>query len=176
MDHPFQSPWWQWPFILKPMWFAQDNYEPAGYASTILCFGNPWVFYIGAVAMAATLLCWIFRYVRFCNGKLCLRQGDGDLTATILSVGFLAQYLPWVLVPRSMYIYHYFASVPFVIMATAVLMEELTQKKPALRRVVITIYILGTVVFFVMFFPYASGYLTNTAWLDAMKWFSRLYY
>lgn len=25
MDHPFQSPWWQWPLILKPMWFAQDN-------------------------------------------------------------------------------------------------------------------------------------------------------
>ena len=176
MDHPFQSPWWQWPFILKPMWFAQDNYEPAGYASTILCFGNPWVFYIGAVAMAATLLCWIFRYVRLCNGKLCLRQGDGDLTATILSIGFLAQYLPWVLVPRSMYIYHYFASVPFVIMATAVLIEKLTQRKPALRRVVMAIYLLGAVVFFVMFFPYASGYLTNTAWLDAMKWFSRLYY
>jgi len=28
-----------------------------------------------------------------------------------------------------------------------------------------------------MFFPYASGYLTSTEWLDAMKWFSsRLYY
>jgi hypothetical protein len=31
-------------------------------------------------------------------------------------------------------------------------------------------------VFFVMFFPYASGWLTSTKWLDAMKWFPRIYY
>ena len=176
MDHPFQSPWWQWPFILKPMWFAQDSFEPAGYASTILCFGNPWVFYFGAFAMAIVLLLWLGGWFRYADGQITIRHGSGDLTLAILSVAFLAQYLPWVLVPRSMYMYHYFASVPFIIMATAVLIEWLTRSKPALRKAVIAIYLLGTLAFFVMFFPYASGYLTRTEWLDAMKWFSKLYY
>ena len=72
--------------------------------------------------------------------------------------------------------YHYFASVPFIIMATAVLIVKLTHSRPALRKAVITFYLLGIVVFFVMFFPYASGYLTRIEWLDAMKWFSKLYY
>jgi hypothetical protein len=29
MDHPFYSPWVQWPLILKPMWFDQDKFEPS---------------------------------------------------------------------------------------------------------------------------------------------------
>ena len=176
MDHPFQSPWWQWPLLLKPMWFAQDQFEPAGYASTILCFGNPWIFYIGAVAMVSVLICWVMRYIQLCDGKLVTREGNGDLIYVILSIAFLAQYLPWVLVPRSMYMYHYFASVPFIILSTAVLMDKVDQEKPALGKMVTALYLLGAVIFFVMFFPYASGYLTSTRWLDAMKWFSKLYY
>lgn len=176
MDHPFQSPWWQWPFILKPMWFAQDTFEPAGYASTILCFGNPWVFYIGAVAMVAVLVCWITSYLKMDSRKLVLRTGSGDLTYAILAVCFLAQYLPWVLVPRSMYMYHYFASVPFIIIATAVMLDKVFASNAKIRKIVTAVYLVGTIVFFVMFFPYASGYLTNTKWLDAMKWFSKLYY
>lgn len=176
MDHPFQSPWWQWPFILKPMWFAQDHYEPAGYASTIMCMGNPWVFYIGAVAMAAVLIACVVKYTRLSKGCLRLKPGDGDLTPLIFSVAFLAQYLPWVLVPRSMYIYHYFASVPFIIMATAWWMTQLPSRRPRLRYGVMAVYLLGAAVFFAMFFSYASGYLTSTSWLDALKRFSRLYY
>lgn len=176
MDHPFQSPWWQWPFILKPMWFAQDTFEPAGYASTIMCMGNPWVFYIGAVAMAAVICLWIAKYVRIRQNRLVLVHGDGNLTLTVLVIGFAAQYLPWVLVPRSMYIYHYFASVPFIILATAWLLDHLPESRPQLRRGVMAFYLAGALVFFMMFFPYASGVLTSTDWLDAMKWFSHLYY
>ena len=176
MDHPFQSPWWQWPFILKPMWFCRDMFEPAGTGSTIMCFGNPWIFYIGAFAMIGVLCLTFLKYFRLEEGKLGVRWGDGELTYIIISIGFLAQYLPWVLVPRSMYIYHYFASVPFIILATAVLIDKLTKKRPQLHLAAVCIYLVGAVAFFIMFFPYASGYLTSVEWLDAMKWFSKLYY
>jgi len=75
-----------------------------------------------------------------------------------------------------MYIYHYFASVPFIILATAVLLDQITERKPVLRLALTSIYLAGAVAFFIMFFPYASGYLTSTEWLDAMKWFRGLYY
>ena len=137
-----------------------------------MCLGNPWVFYLGAVAMAGVLVAFVVKYVRL-RDSVSLRQGDGDLTLAVLVVGFLAQYLPWVLVPRSMYIYHYFASVPFIIMATAWWLDRLSGRT---RRVVTALYLTGALVFFVLFFPYASGWLTSTSWLDAMKWFSKLYY
>lgn len=176
MDHPFQSPWWQWPFILKPMWFSQDSFEPAGYASTIMCMGNPWVFYIGAVAMAAVMVALVLKYLRIREGRLRRLPGDGDLTLYVLVVAFLSQYLPWVLVPRSMYIYHYFASVPFIILATAWAIGQIGRKNRKLTVILIAVYLVCALAFFVMFYPYASGMLTPVGWLDAMKWFpSKLY-
>lgn len=171
MDHPFQSPWWQWPFILKPMWFNQDAYEPAGYASTIVCMGNPWVFYLGAVAMLAVMAALVFKYLRVGRKGFRAVQGDGDLTLYVLVIAFLSQYLPWVLVPRSMYMYHYFASVPFIILATAWWIGRTGKKNPKITTVLIVIYLVAALAFFIMFYPYASGALTSTEWLDAMKWF-----
>ena len=176
MDHPFQSPWWQWPLILKPMWFAQDQFEPLGYASTILCFGNPWIFYLGAVAMVRVLLIWVMRKPLFANRQIQASSTACPLTYAVTSIAFLAQYLPWVLVPRSMYMYHYFASVPFIILATALLFEQFSRNKPKVRVAITVVYLTGALAFFIMFFPYASGYLVRTEWLDAMKWFSKLYY
>lgn len=176
MDHPFQSPWWQWPFILKPMWFAQDKFEPSGYASTIMCMGNPWVFYLGAVAMAAVIVAFILKYVRL-RDRVSLRDGDGDLSLAVIVVGFLAQYLPWVLVPRSMYMYHYFASVPFIILATAWLIDRIPARCRRTRLGVMIGYLVGAAILFVVFFPYASGWLTGTDWLSGLRtYFPTLYY
>lgn len=171
MDHPFQSPWWQWPFILKPMWFAQDNFEPAGYASTIMCMGNPWVFYVGAVSMVITMAALVGRYLQIRNRRIAIKPGDGDLTVYVMVIAFLSQYLPWVLVPRSMYIYHYFASVPFIILATAWSLGWIGKKNRLLMYILMGVYLLLALAFFIMFYPYASGLQTPVEWLDAMKWF-----
>ena len=96
------------------------------------------------------------------------------MALTVLVVGFLAQYLPWVLVPRSMYMYHYFASVPFIILATALVFGLLPEGK--LRKWSMIVYVVLAAAFFAMFYPYASGMLTPTAWLDWLKWFPRIYY
>ena len=43
----------------------------------------------------------------------------------MLVIAFAAQYLPWMLVPRGTYIYHYFPSVPFIILCTGLIFEYL---------------------------------------------------
>lgn len=175
MDHPYQSPWWKWPLILKPMWFNQDKFEPEGFASTIFCMGNPWVFYIGAACMLAVLILFVRKYIRF-RHSVELRKGDGDLTLMVIVIGFLAQYLPWVLVPRGMYMYHYFASVPFIVLATAWLLGQIPEERKELRTIAMILYVHGAIAFFIMFFPYASGALTSKVWLDAVKWFPGIWY
>ena len=173
MDHPFNSPWWQWPLILKPMWFSQDKFEPTGFASTIMCMGNPLIFYIGAACMVALFGLYAHKYVGF-RGGLRLKQGDGNLTVALIVLGFLTQYLPWVLVPRSMYMYHYFASVPFIILATTYVFNLLPNAK--VKKIAMIVYVVLAAVFFAMFYPYASGLLTPTWWMDWLKWFPKLYY
>jgi len=173
MDHPFYSPWWQWPLILKPMWFSQDKFEPTGFASTIMCMGNPLIYYIGAACMVAMFVLLVVKYIGI-KGGLRFRQGDGNLTVGLIVLGFLTQYLPWVLVPRSMYMYHYFASVPFIILATMYMFNLIPNAKA--KRMLLIGYVVLSGVFFVMFYPYASGMLTPTWWLDWLKWFPKLYY
>ena len=188
MDHPFQSPWWQWPFILKPMWFAQDSYEPAGYASTIMCMGNPWVFYLGAIAMLGALVACAAKYLNLRSG-VSLRQGDGDLTLPVLAVGFLAQYLPWVLVPRLTFIYHYFTAVPFLVVALCGVFSLLYEKGPFARRLtfpgglecqgatlLLAAFAAGCLLLFAVYFPVLSGAPTTREYADALELFDSWYF
>lgn len=173
-DHPYQSPWWQWPLIRKPMWYYLSYYEPEGYQSTIFAMGNPSVFYVGIVAMVICLLAVLFHLGKVIRGKARLEG-----TLFFLAIGFLSQYLPWVIVPRSTYIYHYFASVPFIILATSWLFYVLEHRFPQWKKginALLVLLLLLSFGLFIAFYPYGTGILTPVGWLDAMKWFKGIWY
>ena len=209
MDHPYYSPWYEWPLaVAKPMYYAADSYEPAGYASSILAFGNIAVWWVGFAALIMTLVAFIRKQVRgMARGYLpgapeaLAPAGEYDRRPLMLLIAFAAQYLPWMLVPRGTYIYHYFPSVPFIILCTGLLFEYLGDaiaeraKARALKdgksaddadaaarradRLCIAglvLYLLIVAGLFIAFFPYASGLTVPTGWLDAMNWFGNLYY
>ncbi len=39
--HPFSSPWWQWPLMIRPIWLYQGKGLPPGQISSIVSLGNP---------------------------------------------------------------------------------------------------------------------------------------
>ena len=49
--------------------------------------------------------------------------------------GFLSVYLPWVLVPRLTFIYHYFTAVPFLVLALLALFQQLSRRGPLARTI-----------------------------------------
>src|SRR6201999_91498 len=55
--HPYQSVWWQWILILRPIWYLfekdQDRYR------AVLLVGNPLVYWGGLAAFAALASGWI---------------------------------------------------------------------------------------------------------------------
>ena len=169
MDHPFYSPWWQWPLILKPIWYALDSYVQAGYGANIICLGNPAVFYTGALAMAAVFVMVLRKYSR---RKGDLRDTPDQPVYTILTLSFLTQYLPWVMVPRSMFFYHYFASLPFIILSTAVMASLIENKK--LRNALMVALLAAALVLFIMFYPYASGMAVSREYMQFLRWFPNL--
>lgn len=161
-DHFFKSPWYQWPVIWKPMWYYQNTYLPAGWMGSIAAMGNPAVWWTGLAAMAALL----WRAVR---------RRAADPVCLFLGAGFLAQFLPWMLVPRSMFIYHYFASVPFIIFAVVYFIKDRYMNRPDFRKK-LWIY-LGIVLFlFVWFYPIMSG-LPIPSWLGRLtRWMPTWYF
>ena len=183
MDHAFYSPWYEWPVMAKPMWYYSGAYNSADTAQTIVAFGNPAVWYSGLIAMVCLVLVWLLRHADRRQG-LTLQTRSGDMRPAILLIGFAAQFVPWTLVPRGTYIYHYFPSVIFIILALALCLDLLSdrldtpltlggrtlslKKVPALLTIVLCVAALGL---FVAFFPYISGVKASRSWLRAMQWF-----
>ena len=183
MDHPFYSPWWEWPIIGKPMYYASQQYLPDNNPvhHSIFAFGNPAIWFGGLAALG---LC-LWRAV--CNKRYRIAQDDPEfvwhLTAqtyderyVFLTIGLLAQYLPWVLVPRGTYIYHYFASIPFLITAIGLCFDPDDRRLVKAARILSWIFIACAAAFFFILFPYASGMNVSAGWLDIGKKILHIWY
>jgi len=86
-------------------------------------------------------------------------------------IGFASQFLPWVLVPRSTFIYHYFASVPFIIIASVVLLDAVRQRSPKVFEVASCVLLACAAALFVMFYPLESGLPCPRAYAEHLRWF-----
>lgn len=168
MDHPFYSPWYEWPLILKPMYYAADNYLPAGWAYSIFLMGNPAVWWAGLAALFVAAFIWLKRHVYNAGPGLSLHASayDADIAWGFMLIGFLSQYLPWVLVPRGTYIYHYFASVPFIILCIVAVFKRLEKRLGKKVMTALWVYVAVCAVCFAILYPYASGVTVQTGWLD----------
>ena len=167
--HFFSSPWYEWPLIVKPMWYYSADYAAPGMASSILSFGNPAVWWTGFAAILAALFAWLRGLPR----RLA-RPGERtgrDEALILISVGFLSAYLPWVLVSRLTFIYHYFASVPFIILATGWGLQQIGARRPRLARLGGTALCVLALLLFAGFYPLASGMEVPRRWCDFMNWF-----
>ncbi len=184
MDHPFYSPWWQWPIIGKPMYYAAEQYIPAEAAlhHSIFSFGNPVVWWGALGALIIAVICFVrTRHYRV-EGEIQRWHLTGityDIRYEFVFVGLLAQYLPWVLVPRGTYIYHYFASIPFLILITALYFDHgtsITDKRKKMLTAAGIIYLSLALALFIILLPYASGMAAPSWWLDAGKAILRIWY
>ena len=155
-NHYFNSPWYQWPLVIKPMWFYAAELLPSGVIGCISTFGNPAVWWAGTVAIVWLMLR-LYRSRRF------------DLPAAFLLGGYLTEFLPWVLVPRTMFIYHYFASVPFFVLAIVMYIRQWESAKPENRKATL-VYVAIVVALFALFYPVLSG-LPIPVWYERiLKW------
>ena len=110
------------------------------------------------------------------NGIWHLKTTGYDPRYMFIFTGILAQYLPWVLVPRGTYIYHYFASLPFLMTAMSLCFDH----KEGIRdrtavKVGIAVSVIAAVMFIILF-PYASGISAPVSWLDIGKKILRIWY
>ena len=106
------------------MWYYSASYHAEGSTQTIMALGNPAVWWGGLAALIMVIVIWAERHIDR-RGLYWQSRGD-DMRPAILLISFAAQYMPWVLVPRGTYIYHYFPSVPFIILCTAYVLEQLS--------------------------------------------------
>jgi len=154
--HPYQSSWWQWPFTLKPMWYYSGNDASIGMVSTMTASGNPAVWWVGSIAAVVLLVLRYFGYIK----KDCALQ--------IICIGILANYLPWVLVSRCTFIYHFFTTVPFVLLSAVYLLAKAEEQSDRMIHVK-WIWLGCAAVLFALLYPGLSGLPVDAEWASLIK-------
>lgn len=152
--HPYSSTWEQWPFMIKPM-FYYCNTVADGLKEGISAFGNPLVWWAGIPAFFVML----YRIFK-----------KSDKTAFFIVFAYLVQYVPWMLVPRCTFAYHYFPSVPFVAMMVVYTMVLLWKKNEKWLRWIM-VYCIAAFLLFLLFYPVLSGHPVRESFVrDGLRW------
>lgn len=94
----------------------------------------------------------------------------GDNVAVFILFAYAVQYIPWVLVPRCTFAYHYFPSVPFVVMLIVYSMDKLiTHNRKWLKWCVA--YLAVAFLLFLIFYPVLSGQSILEGYArDGLRW------
>ena len=111
--HPYSSPWWSWPLMLRPIAYWQ-NFPKTGDVQTVWGGGNPVLWWGALTAITITAVKAIER---------------PNLTRSFLVVGYLSYLLIWAWIGRTLFLYHYMAAVYFGFIALAVLLGECFEER-----------------------------------------------
>jgi len=164
--HPFSSVWWQWPIMEKPMWYYSG---PVSFdkMSSIVAMGNPAVWWVGTIAVFSTLWVGLFKK---------------DKVVLFLFLALCSNYLPWIPIHRLTFIYHFFGTVPFLILCIVYMIKHFKEKLQKLQHIKLYNYLYNYVVYvylavvlglFVMFYPILSGMTVDKSYgAHFLRWFS----
>jgi dolichyl-phosphate-mannose--protein O-mannosyl transferase len=167
--HPWGSPWWSWPLGQRPVLFLYDQ-VPGGY-QVVNTVGNPilsWVICITVLAVLAMALATILPALWRRSGVVSLLKSTVRHPLTPWLVAFFAFWLPWALVSRVLFHYHYLPSYVFGMMIVSYALAWLWHhKQQYLAVVVFLLLVLGGV----LFMPFAVSWLTQSPeTLRALTW------
>ena len=108
--HPYASPWWSWPMMLRPVAYWQNFPEKGNVVATIWGAGNPLTWWGVIPAMTITAVRALER---------------PSVTRTFLVVGFLSYYIIWIPIGRILFLYHYMPSVYLGYLALGAVLADL---------------------------------------------------
>lgn len=154
--HPFASDWWQWPLDVVPVLFYRGSDMLGDLSGSASTMGNPFIWWM---TVPAIIFATVIAYYK------------KDRRMVPVLAAYWSQYLPWILVSRLVFIYHYFSCVPFAIIAIVYVMEYFIETYPKAKRYCY-IYAAACGVLFVLFWPVLSGYPVERSYVtNVLKWF-----
>ncbi len=137
--HPYSSPFYTWPFSYKPVWYY-SSYNEANLHGSISGVGNIIIWWFG-------ILSYIYIFIKLFKKK--------DKIAYFLLCAITFTFLPFVFIGRLMFLYHYFAILPFIMLAVVYTLKDIAKKFKS--NFVIYFYLLLVILFFIIYYPEVSG-------------------
>lgn len=147
-EHPYTSPAWSWPLLLRPIYFY-DGQEINGMVARIYAFGNPLVFWFGLFSIIL-------------SGIISFQEKNKKLGFVVFS--YLILFLPWIASPRIMFLYHYLPSIPYLAIASGFILRRFSRLIPYL--------LIPSALLFIYFYPHWTGIRIPLKLDESYYWFS----
>ena len=147
--HHDGSYWWQWPLMDGPIfyWSSLDG-------ESIYLIGNPLVWW------GSTLLLIVMLGSFFLSKVSDLKLPSSGHSLWLPAVGLVASYGPLILVPRVLFMYHYFTPLLFVLMLLVLWLDKLHWIQPdklSQQRTSVYLVVIALVGFYLALSPMTYG-------------------
>lgn len=109
--HPYRSPWWSWPLMLRPIAYWQ-NFPPHGKVATIWGGGNPLLWWAALTAITITAV------------RALERPSPARAFPVIGYLAYLVIWMPVFTEGRTLFLYHYMPSVYMGYLALAAIVAD----------------------------------------------------
>lgn len=154
--HPYSSRWYQWLFDLKPiLYYLEYSGETK---SAFGAFNSPLISWAGLIALFAGA------------GAFWKRRKPQVI---LIWIGYLCQFLPWVIISRTTFAYHYFGGILFLVIAISYVFSELLERDNKNARLLYGFTGLNLFMF-AAFYPVLSGIEVSIQYcVDWLKWFPK---
>lgn len=153
--HAYQSQWWEWPLTLRPVWYSVDYAK--GRMAHVYANGNLFLYVLFVPAVLGAIASW---------------WKANRAAALVLAIGFFGQWLPWMLVPRIAFIYHFLPAAIFGTIAVAWWTSELLARKGWPRAVAVG-YVALVIANFAYFYPIRASVPLTAQAVEHRMWFKR---
>ncbi len=150
--HPFESRWYTWLLDLRPVWYYQNTHLAEGLKGSIAGLGGPVLWLAGLAAVQ--LLYW-----RQASGR------GGRACAGVLIL-YATQLVPWMLVARCTFLYHYFPSSMFCLAALALVLARMPER---IGKPLAVGLCAASAALFIWFYPVLSGLPVPELWAESLK-------
>lgn len=167
--HSFSSPWWSWPLITKPLWMYSNTFD--GMVSTIVLMGNPALWWCSIPAL-------ILIGAKFAVHTIKRTEDKYNFVYLFILVPFLLQWLPFFFITRVLFIYHFMATVPFMIFAVTYWLNRSYEKewrsknRSLLVKSIVIAFLILVAGLFLLFYPVISGYPVAYTYKESLQWLS----
>jgi dolichyl-phosphate-mannose--protein O-mannosyl transferase len=161
VDHPWASPWWSWPLMLRPIIFFHEAHT-VDRLLTIASIGNPVLWWSSTIAVVLSL-------GELVRRKVIARKPVADHPLAPVLLGYVALLLPWVTGTRVAFLYHYLPSYAFALLTLVYWLCRLWKYRPWMV-VAFAGCVLVTALYFLpmtMGSPMSPESLLRRAWLES---------
>ena len=125
--------------MLKTVWLYINDMSN-GLISTITLMGNPAIWWVGFSLMISAF----WRGVK-----------NGEKPFLYLSILYIFQLIPYSLISRNLFLYHYYLNVPIIILAISGMIYDSWKNSTEKKFIIIYLSIVAAIFF--IFYPVISG-------------------